>query len=222
MATPPITPSQTALLQAASNSIAAASASVQAALLNSTSVPIVLTDFQRVKRYFAAKIIEGFAIGIVFLFACLLDKSGDFVKFINENFTKIPPIAVLIGVLGGLTYSLHQTKVGFLAAASRTWLDFVQQFFTLGVVAFWLIKAGLFFRKTFFSEFVVIKLELDYKNFLAMLVGALLIGSFWELKDVTLPSFGKRVAFCGTVVGLLLLLILMHSSDGGHAMLPTL
>lgn len=159
---------------------------------------------------------EGMAIGILFLFLSLLDQSGVFVKFIHENLTKIPFIVVLIGVLGGFTYALHQTKTGFVADVSKAWLDLIQQFFTLGFGAFGFIKLGVLLRIIFMSDPAKFHWKEEMLNFSALAIAAILIGAFWELKDEPIHPITKKIAMATAIMMIIFVLLLLRPGDGGE------
>lgn len=150
---------------------------------------------------------------------CLLDTSGNFSKFIAENFTKMPLVVVLGGVLGGYVYVLNPIKNNVLGDISRTWLELIQQFFTVGVGAFWLIKCGLFLRQTSRLDAKMIDWAWDPAYFFTLVLGAVLVGGLYELRDEPISSPIKWLGMIALICICIIFIPLMLSPNGEQELL---
>lgn len=175
---------------------------------------------KRVASYLAKKFLEGMFIGLVLMLSCLIDRSGLFVRFAEEYFTQMQPIAVVFGLIGGYYYALHPTKTGWLASVSKSWLDLIQQFFTLGVGAYWFIKFGLFLRGITHIGTTYIPWSFAPGDFIGLALGAILVGGFWELRDEQIHPVMLLATRIATISALVICLIMMTSVDGGKSFLP--
>lgn len=220
MSTPPQNPIPTniaeilSLLQATATSLTQASASVNSAANLARPTATNTSQIVRIIQYLVKKAAEGAAIGVVVLIAGLLDTSGTFAKFIAENFTQMPLVVMLGGVLGGYIYVLNPVKTNLVGSISKTWLDLIQQYFTVGVGAFWLIKCGLFLREISRVDIVKIEWTWDPTNFYVLLFGAILTGGMYELRDEPISPPIKWMGVLALISALIIFIPLMLSPEG--------
>lgn len=169
--------------------------------------------------------LNGFCLGLIFLLTIQLDKFGHFQKFLDELLTSIHPAVVLIGFMGGCSYMLGSRNISyFFSRICRSWFDLTQQFFTLGLGAFLPLKLGIFISSVLWNRPSSNDLREESVNLAAILLGAIVIGGLWALKD-EIPKYPTvNRLLCGVVIFFCIVLVLasLLSSDGGISVLSDL
>lgn len=188
---------------------------VSAAVTAATNLvsPPPLSQFQIVRQHLLGKTLEGAFLSLPMLFVALLDKSGKFFDYIYENLTSMPKEVVLAGVLSAYLYYLLPNKRTFYARAASTWLDLVQQFFCLGVGAFWVMQGARLLRRTVTSHAYPFDLKAQLLSFGIMLVGAFFASAMSSLRDTPINDHVKNMCHVAVFVAALLLVILLLNGD---------
>lgn len=174
------------------------------------------SDLRMVFNYLKRRFKAGFAIGVVGMVLCTIDRSGVFVHFLFDTMTTIPVTVVLACSIGALIPILDELNPGTLANACDTWFDLLQQFFTLSVGVFWPIQGGMLLRSICWDvpyHFDSVRTPL---SFLALSLGAVLSGGAWALRHEKCHSITKKlVVMCIVALAIMLLWSLVRS-DGGE------
>ena len=174
-------------------------------------------------RYLSAKFRDGACLGIVFALLSQVDTTRHFEKFVVDILTTVHPAAVLIGAIGAWTYIIVRESRGFFAKLSRSWFDFLQQFFALGFGATFVIT--LFIHGRFYGNGIGSQPDIgrDIVHLSTMALGSLIFGGLWAVKHrpMIFPEFQKFVAGVGIIIALFLLIASLQTSDGGVSTLQT-
>lgn len=175
--------------------------------------PPPLSQFQIVKQHMIEKALDGALLSLPMILVAFLDKSGKFLNYIYDNLTIMPKEVILVGLMSAYLYYLLPNKRTFYARAASTWVDLVQQFFCLGVGAFWVMQFARLMKSSESSPAFPFDLKAQFISFGTMLVGAFVASAMYCLRDTPIDNKIKKVCHAATISSVVLLLILLRNGD---------
>lgn len=176
-------------------------------------------QIQLAYKYLLDKAGDGALLGLIFILIAQIDKRQSFTNFIHGYLTEIPVSVVIAGYVGLGAFFLSPTRRGVFAKLCRAWFDLVQQFFTLGVGAYWPLKIGIWLAHPIPFSIFLLQLGGMAGQFSLILVGALLAGLIWAVRERPITLLGTRMAGCLVFLGVLLLFMVLNSAEGGRSYL---
>lgn len=179
-----------------------------------TPTPSVAHQFKSVGKLLWTGLINGALIGLLCLVVAMIDQKGTFTDFIIDNMTNIPLTVVLAGIVGGFGYVLQGDKTGFLATASKAWLDLIQQFFALGIGAFWFIQAAVWGRHEYMGSETDFHLGPALATFLGIVVMAFISAALDVAGSAPVTKANRIAGTFECIVTVLILFGLLRFYDG--------
>ena len=183
-------------------------------------LPSTPLDFKQqayaVWEYLKEKAKDGLLIGLVFILIVFFDQSRYFVEYLDSNLSGIPLPLVVLGAICSSIYIINNHKYAWITRASLSWIELNQQFFSIAVGAYPLIRVGTWLgsengAKSFeFWQTLVIEL--------VFIFAAVLFGGWWKLQNQPVAPWAKWFARSSILVGGYLLVTFMLT-DGGVGIL---
>lgn len=189
--------------------------------------------------YLNEKVVDGLALGIIFVIFGSLDKGAEFVSSVEELLINMHPALAILGCIAGYSYIAiawhyppNTNYRRFIFRVSRAWFDLVQQFFTIALGAFFPVKAFIvlneiaerYKEKPNTTHLVIEKFWETFSeseaHFLVLAFCACILGGLWSLKDEPYPGgkapeYTKKIFITFFAISIGLLALSLTQYKGG-------